>query len=175
MIMSEWREVTGDSTRKCVCVPARLLRGSRVKAVWSARTRGWSVLFCQIVNICLPTLYLLLSGERWRDFFPTLTPSSLDFSSNSSEHTLCCSSSVLLLLKSQHSGYPVGLSFSVSLRHKQTHTPTHTRSAPTARSTQHHLWMFYPQWRLPWRCGLIGPWRGGGEEEERETGRERER
>lgn len=33
MIMSEWREVTGDSTRKCVCVPARLLRGSRVKAV----------------------------------------------------------------------------------------------------------------------------------------------
>ena len=152
----------------CVCVRAPLLRGSRVKL-------SDVLFFCQIINICLPAVYLLLSGGKVVGIVSVFLQHSLSLlfrlfaPTPLSKNTPLLSSCLIkrrTLLASQYSGYP--MSVSVSLKtHKQTHSPhTWSRSVPAARSTQHHLWMFYTHWRLPWRCGLIGSRGGGGGEEE---------
>lgn len=87
MIMSEWRAVRGLVLRACGCVcvcvcmypGSSVLRGSRVRL--SDQHGDVGCFFCQVINICLPAVYPLLSGEGGGaclslSFFlpPTLTP-----------------------------------------------------------------------------------------------------
>lgn len=86
------------------------------------------------------------------------------------------SRNTLLLLFCVTRHYSVGFTtrWLSSETHKQTHAPTLDLVVRLLLcSTQHHLWMFYTHWRLPWRCGLIGPREeeggGGGGKEGRQN------
>lgn len=141
MIMSEWRAVTGGrgrrgggSTCKCICIPARLLRGSRARL---SDQRGRGDVVCSLI-FAYRTFHLLLSEGRWRGFSPvpsssntpspplwTFPPTPLSIHS---EHTRFHSSSfwvttVGVTIQWLSSG---SLPLRLSLRNK--HTLPHTHS-----------------------------------------------
>lgn len=163
----------------CICIQALVLRGSRVRLSDQHRDAVCSFVRSLIFAYRRFTSCSLGKVGGWVDggaslslFFlpPTLTPSLQTFPATPrSKHPSILPLSYYRLLCWRHNTVVIQwVSPSLSLSDTQTNTHSHTwsRSAPAARSTQHHLWMFYPHWRLPWRCGLIGPRGGGGEEEE---------
>ena len=169
-----WSWVSGERWRG-----ARLVRCSEVNlSVWLTQCSFFSVRSLIFAYRRFTSCSLGSGrGACFNLFFPSSNTHSFLFwlflQLPPPESTRAYSSSVLLdttLLASQYGGYPMSL----SQTHKQTHAPTLDLVVRLLLcSTQHHLWMFYAHWRLPWRCGLIGPsegggGEGGGEEEERQ-------